>query len=294
MAPLPPVFGLGGILLAHVFFNLPLAVRYILASLDGVPKENWRLAASLGFAGRNIFRLIEWPYIRASLPGIAALIFMLCVTSFTVVLTLGGGPQASTLEVSIYQALRFDFDPGARGPPGAPANRAVRLAAGGAQPAWPPMSRARRACGSRLDGRTRPRREDGCSMELSSSRQRDSSPCRSWRSSPTGFMADFARLRQDTVLWRALVRQPRHQRSLGGVGGRAGFRAGAGIAAQRPAVVGGVPVHRQSRAAGSAAGDRGGSVPPEPPLPRHRCGGPVRGHRGQRLDGAAVRSAGAR
>jgi thiamine transport system permease protein len=38
LAMLPPVFGLAGILLAHVFFNLPLAVRYILASLDGVPQ----------------------------------------------------------------------------------------------------------------------------------------------------------------------------------------------------------------------------------------------------------------
>jgi thiamine transport system permease protein len=36
---------------------------------------------------------------------------MLCVTSFTIVLTLGGGPRASTIEVAIYQALRFDFDP---------------------------------------------------------------------------------------------------------------------------------------------------------------------------------------
>src|SRR5690606_25787693 len=36
---------------------------------------------------------------------------MLCVTSFTIVLTLGGGPRATTLEVAIYQALRFDFDP---------------------------------------------------------------------------------------------------------------------------------------------------------------------------------------
>ena len=36
---------------------------------------------------------------------------MLCVTSFTIVLTLGGGPAATTLEVAIYQALRFDFDP---------------------------------------------------------------------------------------------------------------------------------------------------------------------------------------
>jgi len=27
------------------------------------------------------------------------------------VLTLGGGPSATTLEVGIYQALRFDYDP---------------------------------------------------------------------------------------------------------------------------------------------------------------------------------------
>jgi thiamine transport system permease protein len=37
---------------------------------------------------------------------------MLCATSFTLVLVLGGGPAATTLEVAIYQALRFDFDPG--------------------------------------------------------------------------------------------------------------------------------------------------------------------------------------
>jgi thiamine transport system permease protein len=36
---------------------------------------------------------------------------MLCLTSFAVVLTLGGGPKSTTLEVAIYQSLRFDFDP---------------------------------------------------------------------------------------------------------------------------------------------------------------------------------------
>jgi len=36
---------------------------------------------------------------------------MLCITSFTIVLILGGGPAAKTLEVAIYQALRFGFDP---------------------------------------------------------------------------------------------------------------------------------------------------------------------------------------
>jgi thiamine transport system permease protein len=39
------------------------------------------------------------------------LVFMLCLTSFAVVLTLGGGPKSTTLEVAIYQSLRFDFDP---------------------------------------------------------------------------------------------------------------------------------------------------------------------------------------
>src|SRR6185436_20143310 len=41
----------------------------------------------------------------------ASLIFLLCTASFAVVLVLGGGPQATTLEVAIYQSLRLDFDP---------------------------------------------------------------------------------------------------------------------------------------------------------------------------------------
>ncbi|RWF77504.1 MAG: thiamine/thiamine pyrophosphate ABC transporter permease ThiP, partial [Mesorhizobium sp.] len=71
----------------------------------------WRLASQLGMGPRPAFRLIEWPTLRAALPGVAGLVFMLCITSFTIVLTLGGGPRATTLEVAIYQALRFDFDP---------------------------------------------------------------------------------------------------------------------------------------------------------------------------------------
>lgn len=107
----PGIYGLSGILVAHVFFNLPMATRLFLQSLDTVPADQWRLASQLGMTPAPVFRLIEWPAMRAVLPGIAGLVFMLCVTSFTIVLTLGGGPRASTLEVAIYQALRFDFDP---------------------------------------------------------------------------------------------------------------------------------------------------------------------------------------
>lgn len=107
----PGIYGLSGILVAHVFFNLPLATRLFLEALGTVPADQWRLASQLGMGARPAFRLIEWPALRAALPGIAGLVFMLCITSFTIVLTLGGGPAATTLEVAIYQALRFDFDP---------------------------------------------------------------------------------------------------------------------------------------------------------------------------------------
>ncbi|CAG0980494.1 Sulfate transport system permease protein CysW [Rhizobiaceae bacterium] len=107
----PGIYGLTGILVAHAFFNLPLATRLFLEALDTVPADHWRLASQLGMRPAATFRLVEWPVLRAALPGTAGLVFMLCVTSFTLVLTLGGGPGATTLEVAIYQALRFDFDP---------------------------------------------------------------------------------------------------------------------------------------------------------------------------------------
>jgi thiamine transport system permease protein len=105
------IYGLAGILVGHVFFNMPLAARLMVRALEHVPSNEWRLAASLDFPRRCLFRFVEWPALIRVIPGIAGLIFMLCVTSFTIVLTLGGGPQTSTLEVAIYQALKFEYDP---------------------------------------------------------------------------------------------------------------------------------------------------------------------------------------
>jgi len=104
------IYGLGGILLAHVFFNMPLATRVLLQSLDGIASEQWRLATQLGMNRTAQFRFIEWPSMRGQLAGLSILIFTLCFTSFAIVMTLGGGPKATTIEVAIYQALRFDFD----------------------------------------------------------------------------------------------------------------------------------------------------------------------------------------
>ncbi|MEP2533010.1 thiamine/thiamine pyrophosphate ABC transporter permease ThiP [Shimia sp.] len=106
------VYGFHGVVLAHVFFNLPLASRLILQGWQDIPAERFRLAAQLGFGPRDIWRVLERPMLRRVLPGAAAVIFAICLSSFAVALTLGGGPKATTVELAIYQAFRFDFDLG--------------------------------------------------------------------------------------------------------------------------------------------------------------------------------------
>jgi thiamine transport system permease protein len=106
------IYGLPGVVLAHVFFNLPLVTRLLLQGWLAMPAEQFRLAAQLGFRPRDVFLRLELPMLRAVLPGAMLLVFLLAMTSFAVALTLGGGPRATTVELAIYQALRFDFDLG--------------------------------------------------------------------------------------------------------------------------------------------------------------------------------------
>lgn len=106
------IYGFHGVVIAHVFLNLPLATRLILQGWLSVPAERFRLAASLGFAPSDVARILERPILRATLPGAFAVIFLICLTSFAVALTLGGGPKATTIELAIFQAFTFDFDLG--------------------------------------------------------------------------------------------------------------------------------------------------------------------------------------
>ena len=111
---LPPIsiYGLHGVVLAHVFFNLPLATRMLLQGWETIPAERFRLLAQLRLTPLATFRAVELPLLRQLVPGVAALIFVICLTSFAVALTLGGGPRATTVELAIYQAFLFDFDLG--------------------------------------------------------------------------------------------------------------------------------------------------------------------------------------
>ena len=104
------IYGMPGVLLAHVFFNLPLAARLLLQAYAAIPPERWRLAAQLGVQGWALFRLVEGPALRGAIPGALAVIFAVCATSFAVALALGGGPRATTLELAIFEAAVHEFD----------------------------------------------------------------------------------------------------------------------------------------------------------------------------------------
>ena len=104
------LYGWFGILLAHIYLNASFALRSLLHSFESIPKEKYKLAKSLNFSTLQCFYYVEYPALKTSLLSIASTIFLLCFTSFAVVLLLGGNPSFNTLEVAIYEAVRLDFD----------------------------------------------------------------------------------------------------------------------------------------------------------------------------------------
>jgi len=106
------IYGLVGILVAHVYLNASFASRSLLHALESIPKEKYKLAKSLNFTTFQRFRYIEFPAIKSTLLSIASTIFLLCFSSFAIVLILGGSPSYNTLEVAIYEAVKLDFDIG--------------------------------------------------------------------------------------------------------------------------------------------------------------------------------------
>ncbi len=104
------IYGLDGILFAHVFFNASYAASVLINSFESIPMERYKLAKSLNLTVGKRFLYVEFPQTKSSLPGIATVIFLLCFSSFAIVLILGGSPKYNTIEVAIYEALKFDFD----------------------------------------------------------------------------------------------------------------------------------------------------------------------------------------
>ncbi len=104
------IFGLHGILLAHTILNGAFAAIILLTNLDNINYQKLKIAHSLNISPLKRFLLLDLPAINSALPPLIAIIFLLCFTSFPIVLLLGGGPSNQTLEVAIFSAVRLSFD----------------------------------------------------------------------------------------------------------------------------------------------------------------------------------------
>ena len=108
----PFIFGLTGIVIAHCYFNASYVARTLLNRFESIPTEQIKLTRSLGLNAWQRFKMIELPAVSGTLPNLVITVFLLCFTSFSIVLILGGSPKFNTLEVSIYEAIKLDFDLG--------------------------------------------------------------------------------------------------------------------------------------------------------------------------------------
>ena len=104
------IYGLGGILFAHVYFNASYASRVFYDAFYSIPLQRYKVAKTLGLNIWQRFYYVEFPNLKSYIYGLSSTIFLLCFSSFVIVLILGGNPSYNTLEVAIYEALKFDFD----------------------------------------------------------------------------------------------------------------------------------------------------------------------------------------
>lgn len=104
------VYGWLGILLGHLFFNFSVYFRLVGQSLLESEKSEEKVALSLGANRWTVFWSVTFQKIKKSVIQSFFLVFIYCLSSFVIILILGGGPRFTSLEVAIYQAIKVDFN----------------------------------------------------------------------------------------------------------------------------------------------------------------------------------------
>jgi thiamine transport system permease protein len=108
--PLPIMYSLTGIVLAHAFYNAPIITRTVHAAWERLDPRYEESARALGASRFSVFKDITLPLILPGLLSGAALVFIFCFLSFPIVLSVGGG-RFSTIEVEIYTRVVTRLDP---------------------------------------------------------------------------------------------------------------------------------------------------------------------------------------
>ena len=97
------------IVIAHVFYNVAVVVRLVGGLWEHLDARTEEAARVLGASPWRAFREVTWPLLRPAVISAASIVFLFTVTSFGVVLLLGG-PRDTTLEVEIYRQTAILLD----------------------------------------------------------------------------------------------------------------------------------------------------------------------------------------
>ncbi len=108
--PLRVLYSFRAIILAHAFYNIPLALRFIYDRWSTTPRSHYEAARLFGASPGQLFRRVIWPRLLPAAASAFLIIFLYCFMSFAIILVLGGGPRFSTLEVEIYRLIKFTLD----------------------------------------------------------------------------------------------------------------------------------------------------------------------------------------
>ncbi len=110
---LPPIqllYRPSAVVLAHLYYNIPLAYLATHATLARLSQHTEEAARLLGASRWQIMQTIWWPQLKGTVLGIGAVIFLYCWTSFTLPLQLGGS-TAKTVEVWLYEQIKLLHQP---------------------------------------------------------------------------------------------------------------------------------------------------------------------------------------
>jgi thiamine transport system permease protein len=97
------------IVIANVFYNVAVVVRLVGGLWEHLDPGTEEVARVLGASPLQAFREVTWPLLRPAVISAASVVFLFTVTSFGVVLLLGGAGN-TTLEVEIYRQTAILLD----------------------------------------------------------------------------------------------------------------------------------------------------------------------------------------
>ncbi len=103
------LYSIKAIIFAHTLYNFPIFMKFISDGFKSIPQS---IEEDFDLISNNLFHKLRYlylPMLTSHILSAAAIVFIYCFTSFSIVLLLGGGRYA-TIEVHIYMYLKRFMD----------------------------------------------------------------------------------------------------------------------------------------------------------------------------------------